>query len=886
MSIDNLTRLTSSPWGWVVAAVALLLVWETAKKWVPELVARLLGWLATRLAGTRLVRAKALREYRARVADRYASLPVLFMPDEGLDAAKVYVPLRTSEQTDAGADAYERLKSARRAVVLGRPGAGKTMLLRHSMLTWARDPTWRRGQKVPVLLELHRFAETAEQQIIAQFAEDGFARPERFVARALRDGGLSVLFDGLDEVASAERARVAGHLRAFAARYPECQVVVTCRTAIYDQDLAPEITARFHIADFDDRAIRRFLTQWPGIPDALDAERLMAALRDAPRIMQLAQNPLLLTMIAYLYGGKDESRIVLPHSRAEFYGEVTDILLRRLKDTRNQFKGPQKKALLKHLALAAQAVPVNAVDRRTLRYEDVLAEITRVGPSLGLKDSDANQVLEEIVDRSGLLLRLDGGSAYMFAHLSLQEYLAAVAHEQDPAALLAAFRADPADWREVVKLWCGAVSADAGPLVAQVFEDDPVLAFECLADAQVVNDEVAAKVIAHFTALFEASPDLDAATMAAFGLVAAVPNDRGRRVFSFLEGQSGPSACRALAATKLPRAAKILVNRLPDADARAALVFMGDLAVPMLGAESEVDLLAEIGTPAAALMLVPMLWRPQAYRVAWHFMRLLSVPEIEAALADAEIPPSSDTSDMAWVWAPFQDHSPPTSGVVAARVAHLCEGKGLLDTDDEAVDPRLAIPLITVSDRHIPPSFVLGLVRRAIDVDGSPELSAWSPALRSYWHSEAAPDRTTISLIDEIVVREIALLSDLSLWIRIPSRTRLLLLAAAANGLRFTRQDWREFPAATAAAAAHQPRWPMALVIPAWTGLVLIVVLSALGLAPAWALGAGAGAIGLWFLSSTFRREARTGRFSRNPYVVIMAATEVHDLGRTSVIAR
>ncbi|MCP2269484.1 NACHT domain-containing protein [Actinokineospora diospyrosa] len=885
MSIDNLARLTSSPWGWVVAAVALLLVWETAKKWVPELVARLLGWLATRLAGTRVVRARALREYRERVALRYASLPVLFMPDEGLDAAKVYVPLRTSEQTDAGADAYERLKSARRAVVLGRPGAGKTMLLRHSMLTWARDTTWRRGQKVPVLLELHRFADTPEQQIIAQFSEDGFARPERFVARALRDGSLSVLFDGLDEVASAERARVAGHLRAFAARYPECQVVVTCRTAIYDQDLAPEITARFHIADFDDRAIRRFLTQWPGIPDALDAERLMAALRDAPRIMQLAQNPLLLTMIAYLYGGKDETRIVLPHSRAEFYGEVTDILLRRLKDSRNQFKGPQKKALLKHLALAAQAVPANAVDRRTLRYEDVLAEITRVSPTIGVKESDANQVLEEIVDRSGLLLRLDGGSAYMFAHLSLQEYLAAVAYEQNPTALLDAYRANPADWREVVKLWCGAVSANAGPLIAEIFEDDQVLAFECLADAQVVNDEVATMVTAHFTALFVANSDLDAATMAAFGLVAAVPNDRGRRVFQFLEGRSGPSACRALAATKLPRAAKILVNRLPDADARAALVSMGDLAVPLLGAEAEVDLLAEIGTPAAALVLAPMLWRPQAHRVAWHFMWLLRIPEIEAALADAELPADADTPDMAWVWAPFQDRSPRTAGVVAARVALLCGGATDLDID--VVDPRLAIPLLTLADGLVRPVMLLGLVSRAIRVSEHPEPSGWYAALRSYWHVESAPDRDTLAAVEEIALNAVDGHRGAALYQRIPSRLRLLLLAAAANDLRFTRQDWREFPAATAAAAAESgPRLPIALVVPAWTGLVAIVVLSTLGLAPGWALGAAAAVIGLWFLSTTFRREARTGRFSRNPYVVIMAATEVHDLGRTSVIAR
>jgi len=41
--------------------------------------------------------------------------------------------------------------------------------------------------------------------IVDQFADHGFARASRFVDRALYDGDLTILFDGLDEVATGGR---------------------------------------------------------------------------------------------------------------------------------------------------------------------------------------------------------------------------------------------------------------------------------------------------------------------------------------------------------------------------------------------------------------------------------------------------------------------------------------------------------------------------------------------------------------------------------------------------------------------------------------------------------------------------------------------------------
>lgn len=63
-------------------------------------------------------------------------------------------------------------------------------------------------------------------------------------------------------------------------------------------------------------------------------------------------------------------------------------------------------------------------ERRTLELADVLKEIRAVLPDLTLKTEDAQPLLDEIVQRSGLMLAIDGGTRYQFTHLTLQRQCA------------------------------------------------------------------------------------------------------------------------------------------------------------------------------------------------------------------------------------------------------------------------------------------------------------------------------------------------------------------------------------------------------------------------------------------------------------------------------
>ncbi len=659
--------------------------------------------------GARVARSRSLRRYRRRVAEAAERLPVVFAPTVQVDVSRVYVPLK-AVGAGGDSDAYTGIKRARHAVVLGHPGSGKSMLLRHSMLAWAVSGD---REQVPVLVDLHRCngnTASLERLVVDQFDRDGFPGAERFVERRLRAGTLSVLFDGLDEVNGAERERVAQMLRDFVRRHPRCQVVVTCRTAVYDGDLAPEISATFRVLELDERLMSGFLRRWPGLEH--DAEHLMEALRANPRIMQLATSPLLLTMIAYLYGTNAHPGGALPGSRAAFYQEATSTLLSRLKRTTNRFDGPVKKAVLKHLALLTQDAVRS--DRLTVRYDVALDEVATVLPALSVAASEARAVLHEIVDRSGLLLSIDGGERYQFAHLTLQEYLAAEALADDPEGVVRRYRRAPAEWRETLLLWCGTTAVDVSPVLAAVREIDPILAFECLAHARVVDNAVADTVTSFARDALSAADQsvfdpvermAVGAVIDAFSAVASAPLDRGRREFAFLarvartgDFRAHENARAALAATRLPAAADVLF----ELRAFHHMAGMGDTAVPTLalaarkGSTSAVTALYDMATPSAACALVGLLWdeRKTAWQAAWCLAELIADPEVEAALAD--LPPPVEAPNLPWVWEPFREEGAPITARVMGRVAWLIDHTREADLLAFPVnmDVGLAVPLL------------------------------------------------------------------------------------------------------------------------------------------------------------------------------------------------
>ncbi len=815
----------ANPWeqispkvGWIAAAIigVFFVFKEALKKWFEQIVEWVGSAVYNRFAGSKFFQGIALRRYQKALIEKHKELKIPFR-SKPLQMQEVYVPLKVVDghdkrkETDKkeGVDAYRAITESRRLMIKGAPGAGKSMLLKHIALNYAESGFATSGQYVPILLELHRLSDhtkSINQCLVEALERNDFPKADRFVAQGLKNGTLLLLFDGLDEVNSAERQEVVQRIRDLIYRYSKCRVLITCRTQVYNGEFSEVVNQTLEVEEFTDQQIQNFLHPWQSSMTAdKSVEQLLRNLHDRPRIMALARNPLMLTIIAYLY---TDTPFVLPHSRSEFYQKSTDLLLDQWHQEHNQFPARDKKSVLRHLALYNQdSSNHQQTDRRSIDYLTVIAEVKRVLPSLNIDIDKAEAFLKEIVERSGLLLEIDGGERYQFAHLTLQEYFAAAKLIEEEQGLITRFEKDPDAWREVVKLWCG-LSEESTNIIERIFDIDKNTAFECLADAQRIDEVLADRIIDDFKVNFAAVGREDVIAKA-FGSVAADIRPRGKAVFNFLaetlatdpEKSRRVVAANALSMTNLPEAAKVLAEQyIAHPEAGQPLVRMGDLAIDWLWSIAHfglvntidhlnhvLDDLNQIGTPKAAKYLARYLWHEEkdiANRAAWYLASLLSISVIEEGLH--EINYISENSDplaipnhASWIWQPFDEVESSKLPLVVGRIVYLLENSSRANSPQfiAKIDPRIAIPLLSI---------------QMIDKIKLPKnLSDDADVLLEQTNIDDELNRKIFKLIEDTLGAE----GSRSYWrfllSGLPPQLQLKILHSLINNRRPQRSDWQ-----------------------------------------------------------------------------------------------
>ncbi|MGW4289495.1 NACHT domain-containing protein [Streptomyces sp. NPDC004673] len=398
-------------------------------------------------------------------------------------------------------------EASRVLAVIGGPGSGKTTLARNTALELCahRWRPWKR--RLPVLLYLrdHASALLAEEppamETVAVSAGwlDGKV-PARWLARRLDRGGCVVLLDGLDEVADPlERGRVVAWVARQVQRHPRNTYVVTSRPHGYETNPLPGAEV-LQVRRFTWEQIEQFLRQWSYATESrardtsvhevrVAADRaatdLLTHLRRHPALYDLAANPLLLTMTAnvHRYRGR------LPDSRAELYAEMCDVLLHRRSEARGLtdatgLTGPHKQHVAQQLALAMMKAQV-----RDWPVRDA-ARAIRLALRQVPGQVSAEVFLEE-ARKSGLLVEREH-HVYGFAHLTLQEYLAA-AQLSAPHADTTVLTANVGSpwWRETILLW--SAGNDATPVITACLDNGSVpalaLAFDSAEEARTVDPD-------------------------------------------------------------------------------------------------------------------------------------------------------------------------------------------------------------------------------------------------------------------------------------------------------------------------------------------------------------------------------------------------------------
>ncbi len=600
----------------LVVIVATALVTLIATKVLPWIWKYVVVWAWTLMATrvSRRWRARCFRkQYLSWLIEEHRFLEIQGLRTRSpvsIQLEETYVPLkaRVKSQTDltpkqmltSSSDREQEIVSVirslaerNRVVILGDPGSGKTTLLRFLAVTFGRlqrhdrsegddvkalekrlYPDWplnrgiltlQRREKTPLPLFISLRSVTPES--LGNKLEDLFigrylqaSCPEEFLEASLQDGQCIVLLDGLDEVRGLdERRQVVEWIEDLVASYPENRYVVTSRIVGYSTPVSRGF-ATLVLDDFSDQDITHFVTKWYHTVEEIgkgkglhvgrhaqrQAEALVQAINENDQLKRLAVNPLLLSIIALVH----RYRARLPDRRVDLYDECTLALLGhwdQAKGLAGRLPPTQKRLILEPIAWRMQLDKSHDLDRPVV--ESILeSELPKVG---GTRE-DAKEFLDEIRERSGLLIER-GPDVFAFSHLTFQEYLAARQVSKTDQLMLLLDRTSDDQWQEVILLCCG--MQDATGFVSalmerpdDMFQSNLLLAGQCVAEALSIDQELRHRLVASLHELVIGSNFQACRRAVAKVLRGLAPHSTAERLQSLSTADASPQRSRAIEA--------------------------------------------------------------------------------------------------------------------------------------------------------------------------------------------------------------------------------------------------------------------------------------------------------------------------------------------------
>lgn len=323
--------------------------------------------------------------------------------------------------------------------VLGGPGIGKTTYLRKIGLEALLSKEGQyQHELIPVFLELKTFTSpdlNLKDEITHEFDISGLPDASKCTDKALQEGSLLILLDGLDEVPADNVNRVIRAIKDLSDQYAKNRFMVSCRIAAYHSYLKG--FRNVAIAEFTKEQMGQFISNWfladpnPGLTTEVKIKNgrdCWQQLQDSTSIPteELSQTPLLLTFICIAYRNSQ----TITDNRAVLYTEALDILLKEWYKEKAleksweiyQYLPPRlEKELLAEIAYVGLEE-----DKLFLKKDDLAQQISTFLEDTpnAPKHIDADKVIDAITVQQGIFVERAMG-VYSFSHLTLQEYLCA-----------------------------------------------------------------------------------------------------------------------------------------------------------------------------------------------------------------------------------------------------------------------------------------------------------------------------------------------------------------------------------------------------------------------------------------------------------------------------
>jgi hypothetical protein len=333
-------------------------------------------------------------------------------------------------------------------VILGSPGVGKSCLLRYIALRVSQDHA-SLGLKEPLLpvliplRECHQFGkgEMLKDFIFHYIKGKICSLPDEILSTLLEKNTFLFLFDGLDEILNeSERVELSRQIEQFMGQYKDTKIIMTSRPAGYQPASLIGSIPHYTLSEFNEEEIRELLGKWFIFLDKIEEERFDIVNTEKKadkladiiinekkgRILKLARNPLLLTILILIHRvGK-----TIPERRAEFYEYA-------VKTISGSWENWKNLEIHKDRNIPDQDIILHILEKigfylHSQKQENVvhLTELEQwiqeaMEEEMGTCSSkQINDFIWMLRERSGLLVER-GIDLYGFVHLTFQEYFAA-----------------------------------------------------------------------------------------------------------------------------------------------------------------------------------------------------------------------------------------------------------------------------------------------------------------------------------------------------------------------------------------------------------------------------------------------------------------------------
>lgn len=401
--------------------------------------------------------------------------------------------------------------------ILGKPGSGKSTFSQFLALTFAQEKAgdyklkkkgvtkkrfgtneWFLPLFIP-LREISKFLVENEDENYDSLIIEAFRQiilpssiknifNDSYIKHMLKNKKCIFLLDGLDEVQNGiEFNAVIKEINGIISRFPGNKVIVTSRYSgwrggvgsffnvleienLNDQEISTFIDSWYHaieenrarILSKDESRVQQLL-RMEGTSEK--ADKLKQAFSNNKSIRQIAENPLLLSIICFVHYNK-----TLPKERLRLYQDCNNLLLSQWDEEKGlavddtNLTLAHKEDIVQEIAFSLHTGKIGEdFGRKEATIEEIIPIVEKKLKEFKMDSTLSKSLFQKLIERSGIIVVTEKyAEKYSFSHLTFQEFYAAeyvYRNNLDLFELIPQVSDNFTDalngwWREVILLYC------------------------------------------------------------------------------------------------------------------------------------------------------------------------------------------------------------------------------------------------------------------------------------------------------------------------------------------------------------------------------------------------------------------------------------------------